>query len=292
MRCGGWKVGVLVGGSMLIVASGCTSMNDHLRLQAAHRNLKAEKEAMAQELFDARNGNDSLRMRADSLQREMDTQSELLANLRGENELLDQMRRTAQDTLEGVANNQTLGNITLAGPKLPAQLDSALKRFADQHPSAVDYDSTRGTIKWKSDLLFALGSDVVKESSMEALRGFTDVIKSQAASEFEVIIVGHTDNTPIVRPKTKQKHPTNWHLSAHRAIAVAGVLGRFGYPSRRMGVMGYGEYRPVADNAAAEGKAQNRRVEVYLIPTGAIVKSADAGSRVVGEALAFVSLTR
>ena len=48
-------------------------------------------------------------------------------------------------------------------------LHAALKRFSDQHPSSVMYDAPRGTVKWKSDLLFPIGSDVVKASSTEAL---------------------------------------------------------------------------------------------------------------------------
>lgn len=292
MRSGGWMVGCLIGGLCLVAVSGCVSLDEHRRLKAAHRNLQAEKEAIAQQLFDARNVNGSLRTRVESLDRELGTQGDLVANLRQENELLDEMRKTAQSTLEGMADRQTLGDISITGPKLPQPLHNALKRFADEHPTAVVYDPAGGTVKWKSDLLFALGSDVVKESSMEALRSFTDVIKSSAATGFEVIVVGHTDNRPIVRERTKAKHPTNWHLSAHRAISVAFILQKNGYSAEQVGVMGYGEYRPVADNSTEAGNSQNRRVEIYLIPKGAIVKaSAGAGWRIEGEALAFVPLS-
>ena len=291
MRGGGWMVNCFAGGCCLIVLSGCVSMDQHRRSEAARRMLTADKESMSRELFDARTVNDSLRTRVGSLEHELETKDELIVNLRQENELLDEMRKTAQAALEEMAGRQTLPEIAISGPKLPQPLDNALKRFADQHPTAVAYDSARGIIKWKADLLFALGSDVVKESSMEALRSFADVVKSPAAAGFEVIVVGHTDNTPIVRAPTKAKHPTNWHLSGHRAISVAEVLKRHGYMPERLGVMGYGEYRPIADNTKEAGKSQNRRVEIYLVPTGAIVPaSADAGWRVEGRALAFVRL--
>lgn len=270
MRARGWIVQGMVGCLVLVSASGCMSMNEHRRVQARNRMLAAEKEAMAQELADARSANDTLRMRIDSHNQELSTKSELIANLRSENEVLDEMRRLAQTHLEGMAGRQGLGDITIAGQVLPEKLDTALKHFAQQHPQAVTYDGSRGTIKWKSDLLFALGSDVVKESSMTALRGFADIIKSEAANDFEVIVVGHTDNTPIGKPQTKQRHPSNWHLSAHRAISVATILQRAGYGAERIGVMGFGEYRPMADNATAQGKSQNRRVEIYLRPRGSI----------------------
>ena len=290
MRCGKWIVGLSVASWMAVSVSGCASLDDYRRLEALNRNLKAEKEALNQDLFDLRNGTDALRTRVASLDREVATKDELITNLRSENELLDEMRRTAQAALEEMAGKQ-LGDITIGVPKLPEPLDSALKRFADEHPTAVIYDPARGTVKWKADLLFALGSDVVRESSMAALGGFSEIINSPAAVDFEVIVVGHTDTRPIAKATTRAKHPTNWHLSAHRAIAVANVLHQNKYPWKRIGVMGYGEHRPVADNATAEGSSQNRRVEVYLVPQGAIVQSASAGWRVEGEALAFVRLS-
>jgi len=271
MRGGGWMVG-LVGGACLTALSGCVSLDDHLRLKAANRTMTAEKESVSQELFDERHVNDTLRIRVDALEGELASKTELLSNLRGENDLLNELRLNAKGTLEDMAGRQKFGDITM--PILPAPLDTALKRFAEEHPSEVVYDPARGTVKWKGDLLFPLGSDVVKDSSLESLRGFAEVLKSAAAADFEVIIVGHTDNRPIQRPGTKEKHATNWHLSAHRAIAVGGALQKQGYRPERIGVMGCGEYRPVADNSNENGQSQNRRVEIYLVPTGSIVQVA------------------
>lgn len=289
MSGGGRIIKGLVCGLVAASTLGCASLDDYRRLQAAHRSLKAEKEGIRQDLFDSRSVNDSLRTRATSLDRELAVKDELLANLRGENELLEEMRRTATDSLEQIAGKQTLGHIMLAGPALPASLDSALKRLADHHPGLISYDSNRGTVKWKSDLLFGLGSDVVKDTSRSSLRDFAEVIKSAVAEEFEVIVVGHTDNRPIVRPTTKSKHPTNWHLSAHRAISVSYELAQAGYPTNRIGVMGYGSNRPVADNASESGASQNRRVEIYLIPRGAIVQASAITTR-SGEKIASVPL--
>ena len=289
MRCGGWAVSGLAGCMSLLAGSGCISMEDHNRLKAVHRTLMAEKQSLAQELFDSRNNNDSLRTRFEARSRELETTTELLANLRGENDLLDEIRLKAQQQLEAMAGRQRLGDISISGPKLPETLHVALKGFADANPGTVQYDAAHGTVKWKSDLLFALGSDIVKESSTGSLRGFTQIIMSPAAADFEAIVVGHTDNTPIVRAGTKAKHPTNWHLSAHRAISVGSVLRQYGYTANRIGVMGYGEYRPVAGNSDETGKSQNRRVEIYLVPKGAIVEAtASAATPGAGEALANV----
>jgi chemotaxis protein MotB len=126
-------------------------------------------------------------------------------------------------------------------------------------------------VKWKGDLLFPLGSADVKPASLDALRSFAEVLKSPAAVDFESVIVGHTDNRPVQRPETRQKHPTNWHLSSHRAIAVGDVLQKYGYQADRIGVMGCSEFRPVAENSSESGQSNNRRVEIYLVPRGSIV---------------------
>jgi chemotaxis protein MotB len=266
-------------------------LDDHRKLQAQNRTLAAETEALAKELFDLRGGSGSLQTRITSLERELATQDELIAIFKSENEDLDEVRKEYQAELKAMADRQTLGEVVVAGPKLPQALDNQLKRFADEHLGVVDYDSASGSIKWKSDLLFALGSDVVKQSSIAALEHFTSIVKSPSAVDFEVIVVGHTDDRPIKKSATKVKHPTNWHLSAHRAIGVATILIKNGYRTDRIGVMGCGEYRPATDNSTETGRSQNRRVEIYVVPTGSIVQTA-SGWRVPSEALAFSRLTR
>jgi chemotaxis protein MotB len=276
MRGGILSVG-LVGCVGFAFASGCVSVEDHRRVQAANRTLAAEKESLHQELFDERSVNDNLRNKVAFMERELNGNSELLANLRNENDLLDQTRLMALTTLEDMQSRQTLG--TLGMPKLPADLDAKLKQFADAHPSEVSYDAVSGTIKWKGDLMFPPGSDVVKQTSANSIALFSEIIKSDAATGFEVIVAGHTDNTPIGKPSTRAKHPTNWHLSSHRAIAVGNTLRKSGYPADRISVMGCGEYRPVADNATPAGKSTNRRVEIYLVPRGTIVQMATAAGK-------------
>lgn len=273
---GVWMAGCLAG-FVTMTSSGCVSLQDHRRVQAANRTLAAEKQALNQELFDERSVTDNLRTRISALERENQANLQLLANLRGENDLLDEMRRMALSSLEDMQKRQTFTDLGV--PKLPQPLDTELKRFAQMFPNEVDYDAARGTVKWKGDLLFPLGSTEVNSASMAALRGFTDVLKSPAAVDFEAVVVGHTDNRPIQRPETKQRHPTNWHLSAHRAIAVGEVLQRNGYSAERVGVLGCGEYRPVTSNASESGQSQNRRVEIYLVPRGSIVTTTGADAQ-------------
>lgn len=73
-----------------------------------------------------------------------------------------------------------------------------------------------------------------------------------------VDVYGHTDSTG------NDAH--NLDLSQRRALAVATYLDAQGIDNRRFSVIGYGETRPIATNATAEGRAQNRRVEIELLP--------------------------
>lgn len=73
-----------------------------------------------------------------------------------------------------------------------------------------------------------------------------------------VDVYGHTDSTG------NDAH--NLDLSQRRALAVATYLNAQGTDSRRFSIIGYGESRPIATNATPEGRAQNRRVEIELLP--------------------------
>lgn len=76
----------------------------------------------------------------------------------------------------------------------------------------------------------------------------------------EVRIEGHSDSIPI----QTARYPSNWELSSSRAGSVARYFQGQGMQPERMAATGYGEFRPLAANATAEGRARNRRVEVFL----------------------------
>ncbi len=159
----------------------------------------------------------------------------------------------------------------LGGSILPPELASELQKFAAENPDMVTFDEATGMVKFKSDLLFEKGSDVVAPEAVEMLKKLAGIINSQAAEGFDVTIVGHTDDIPIRKSETMSMHPTNWHLSVHRAISVEKVMESNGVSPKRMGVKGFGEYRPLEPNEAGnKGNPKNRRVEIYLVQAGSI----------------------
>ncbi|HEX9023817.1 MAG TPA: OmpA family protein, partial [Geobacteraceae bacterium] len=74
-----------------------------------------------------------------------------------------------------------------------------------------------------------------------------------------------TDNVQI-SGSLSRKYPTNWELSAARAINVTRYLQQQGIDPALLSAVAYGEYRPVAGNDTEEGKAKNRRIEIILVP--------------------------
>jgi chemotaxis protein MotB len=245
--------------------TGCVSLDQYRQLEMDHRTLLAEKKQVEQDLQDCRDGEDNLRTRLTSVESELETQRQLALNLQQENDRLAMRAEQLTGIAEKIAGGQTMHDPLIIERRLPPALDTALREFASRYSEFVSYDAKRGTVKWASDPLFALGSVVVRQSAKESLAKFADVFNSAAAEGFDALIVGHTDNLPIRRSETMKMHPTNWHLSAHRAIAVSSVLQKSGVRPERIGVMGFGEFRPVKPNTTDKNRAQNRRVEVFIV---------------------------
>ena len=269
MKSGQWMVAIVACG-FLVLTTGCVGLEEHRQLRMAHKTLEAEKGHLETELFDARNLNDNFRSKLAAAEDKAKANEKLVANLQAENDRLEEAFAAARRLLEKIADQNVPQDPIVIETELPAELDSALKDFAAQYPESVVYDAKTGIVKFTSDLVFALGSDVVRESAIASLKDLARIMNSSAAAGFDLTIVGHTDDRPISRAETRKKHPTNWHLSVHRAISVADVFQKHAVSATRIGVMGFGEYRPLVSNATEEGRSQNRRVEVYVVPAGSI----------------------
>jgi chemotaxis protein MotB len=152
------------------------------------------------------------------------------------------------------------------GQPLPPEMNILLQDFA-KNSDMIDFDAATGMLKFKSDLLFDSGSDNVQAGATESIKALADIMNSDEGKQFDIVIVGHTDDMPIKKAETLRNHPTNWHLSVHRAISVEQLLSKDGITPERLAVKGYGEYRPVEPNKPGKkGNPANRRVEIFIIP--------------------------
>jgi chemotaxis protein MotB len=154
------------------------------------------------------------------------------------------------------------------GTALPAPLSNELSELAAANSDLVEFDAARGIVKFKSDVTFAPGDATVTPKAREVLERFATILNSSSASGYELLVAGYTDSTPVANPETIRKgNLDNWYLSAHRAISVGKELIASGISGRRLGVVGYADQRPIASNSSESGKAQNRRVEVLILPS-------------------------
>ncbi|MGP1310515.1 MAG: OmpA family protein [Phycisphaerales bacterium] len=235
---------------------GCNSKyND---LEAAYR----ASEARNQELV---NENESLRANLDQMSGRLGQSDDAMGGALATNaELRGRLLRLQEDyrNLEDRLRNLDFGQVN-------PETDQALRNLAAQHPDLIQYDSKRGMLRFASDLTFASGSAEVRSEAANTLSQLARVLNNPTAAEYDVQIVGHTDSVPV-SSGTAQRHPSNTHLSAHRAISVRDALANSGVSRSRMQVAGWGEFRPaVPNNAGRAGTAQNRRVEIFLIPSTA-----------------------
>lgn len=111
-----------------------------------------------------------------------------------------------------------------------------------------------------SDVLFESGKSYLQPGARDKLRNVAGVLNRYPQTSIQV--VGHTDS--------RGSEESNLELSRRRAEAVADELSASGVSRARMLVRGEGESRPVASNDTAEGRQQNRRVEINIIPEGGV----------------------
>ena len=117
-------------------------------------------------------------------------------------------------------------------------------------------------ITFVSEVLFDSGKAKIKSGAYESLDKVATVLK-ETVPDLDVGIEGHTDNVPIKVSGWK----SNWELSSARAMSVLHYLvDKKGIAPHRVAAIGYGEYRPVASNETKDGRRQNRRVEIVILP--------------------------
>jgi chemotaxis protein MotB len=119
------------------------------------------------------------------------------------------------------------------------------------------------TVNILDRILFDSGEADLKPDGAAVLRKVAGIL--QQHTNLQIHVIGHTDNVPI-RQGARSRFGSNWELSTARATAaVRFLVEKAGVDPRRLGAVGYGEFRPVADNDSAEGRAKNRRIAITIL---------------------------
>ncbi len=162
----------------------------------------------------------------------------------------DEGFKEQRERMAAMAEQKRLGFIA-------SNLESVMQDLVDQGEVSIEQFGTRVEMNIKSRVLFASGSARLSPGAVRILRDVSKVLKPVPNP---LSVEGYTDNVPI---KTAS-FPSNWELSAARAASVVHLFTRLGIAPRRLAAVGYGEYRPVADNDSAEGRRKNRRVVLVV----------------------------
>jgi chemotaxis protein MotB len=238
-----------------IALSGCVSQSQYKKVQAERDQLRQEAQEAQAEAEDFRNQLGAVSEESAGKDEEITSLSSTNADLQTQ---LDEINRQYAEALERGSN------------PLPKALSAELSEFAARNSEVCEFDSSRGLLRFRSDVSFAPGSVGLTPKAREVVNQLAKILNDQGVKRYELMIAGHTDSTPVEHATTiKQGHLDNWYLSAHRAISVGQCLQKCQVGPFRMAMVGYADQRPAASNQDAYGRAKNRRVEVIILPTQA-----------------------
>lgn len=258
--------------SALLLCTSCVSKKKYLLAENGRLEAVGRGNALKEELVAANDLNDRLSARLTGLLRDTaelgrsirNYQTMLDANM-GEQEKLGALLSRKMSELE--AREQTINElqdmINAQNEKVRRLLDSvkeALLGFGSDELSITEKDG-KVYVAMSDKLLFESGSARVDKRGKEALAKLAEVLNKQ--TDVDVYIEGHTDSKPISTAQFKD----NWDLSVIRATSVVRILTKdYGVNPLQIVPSGRGEFMPVADNAAAEGRSLNRRTEIIMAP--------------------------
>jgi len=148
--------------------------------------------------------------------------------------------------------------------KTSKSLEEEMRSQLESKDVTISKLQGRLTVNIVDRVMFDSGEAVLKPDGEVVMRKIAQIL--QEHPQLSIHVVGHTDNVPI-RQTAQSRFASNWELSTARALAAVHFLTeRAGVDPRRVGAVGYGEFRPVADNATAEGRAKNRRIAITILP--------------------------
>jgi chemotaxis protein MotB len=223
---------------------------------------KSDFDAKSQEAEGAKHEAEAAKRQIGQLQQQLTAESQQETELKSSlglaqsQAITDEQKSELEEAKHAVEEAQERG-------KLLTDLETKFKKMIDAGHLKVAVRHGRAVLQLHNDVLFDVGEADVKPAGKQGLAEVAAALRSVGSKRFQV--AGHTDNEPIT-PATKKKFPTNWELSTARAIAVVKLLVADGVDPGTLSAAGYGPYDPIASNAAPDGQAKNRRIEITLVP--------------------------
>ncbi|MBI1851726.1 MAG: OmpA family protein [Planctomycetes bacterium] len=232
--------------AMGFLATGCTEkytnkINEQDRII---QQLRSENTGLETEL-------NELKTNETVLQRQLDEKN------RSASDLTAQLQSARSAPIQKLTANPSVVNIP------PNDKERERRELSDElKGTGAEVEERHGdlVVVLPASITFSSGSATLNEGGRKTLDKISKVLHSRYSSRM-VSIEGHTDDEPI----RKSKFGSNWRLSTERALAVQQYLQEKGnVPPKKLRVVGYGQYQPVASNTKENGKQKNRRVEIVI----------------------------
>jgi len=233
----------------------------HEDLLDENRVLKTRIEALTGDLAGTTRDLSEMTRDRDLKKAESDSLSQTIVELRGRIAVLETENRKLRQNIVALKESQK-EKVQKVSTTYQDLLEKMKKEIAE---GQVTISELKGklTVNMVEAILFDTGKAEVKPEGLEILKKVISILKGE--TEKAIRIEGHTDAVPITGNLAK-RFPTNWELSAARAINVTRFLQEQGIDPDVLSAVAYGEYKPIADNETPEGRAMNRRIEIILVP--------------------------
>jgi chemotaxis protein MotB len=257
--------------------SGCVSQSKY---QALETRATAERAALEQELSALRSQREDLERDLSALRAEVGRrEAELSAvnkQLATQKSELESQRDTLQAQIAALGDRLT--DTEKRADELAKEKDEEIKRLRGTYDNLIQDlkgEIEKGEIKVKQvrdkltvqlveKVLFDSGKAEVKPQGRDVLAKVGKILRE--IGDKQIRVEGYTDSVPIGAALRRQ-FPSNWELATQRATTVLRFLqDKAGVDGKHLSAVGYGPYRPVASNDTETGRAENRRIEIVLLP--------------------------
>jgi chemotaxis protein MotB len=221
---------------LLMLTTGCVASRKYDILDSAYRQTQAELDEAHTQIGGLEG----------ELNRAANRGSELAGTLSEKDRALASLRAQEAQAEQRISQFQ--------------ELTDKFSSLVDAGKLTVSILNGRMVVHMQTDVLFRSGSARLSPDGRSAVEEVSGLLVSIPDRRYQV--EGHTDSVPI----QTFAFPTNWELASARAISVVNVMIEKGMPPERVSAVSYGDTTPIAQNNSDKGKAQNRRIEIVLVP--------------------------
>jgi len=205
-----------------------------------------------------------LQQQIDRVKDDVGQKEKAVANAEQEAERLSQqLSQTREERVQLESRVEKLNQQREVDAQHFAELEDRLKRELNESRIEISqFKNQMMVIKLTSEVLFKSGSANIQPSGQKVLAVIAESLN--AYPNRAISIEGHSDNVPVGK---RSSYASNWELSTARAQAAVNFFQQNNQMDpQRLQVVGHGEYQPVASNETVEGRQQNRRIEIRLMP--------------------------